>query len=69
MSSGSQPNTHDPEGLQAAVDQAIATCGGDMRSALSALIVANEYPEFEIGELMKAVSHAYARGRFDTYSG
>jgi hypothetical protein len=69
MPSGSQPNTQDPEGLEAAVDQAIATCGGDMRSTVRALIVANEYLESEIGELMKAVSHAYARGRFHTYSG
>jgi hypothetical protein len=51
------------------VDQAIAACGGDMRSAIRALIVANEYLETEVGELMKAVSHAYARGRFQTYSG
>jgi hypothetical protein len=32
-------------------------------------IVANEYLETEVGELMKVVSHAYARGRFHTYSG
>jgi hypothetical protein len=25
--------------------------------------------EFEVGELMMAVSHAYVRGRFQTYSG
>ena len=54
---------------EAAVDQAIAACGGNMRSTIRALIVANEYLESEVGELMKAVSHAYARGRFQTYSG
>ena len=69
MPSGSQPNTQDPEGLEAAVDQAIAACGGDMRSTIRALIVANEFLESEVGELMKAVSHAYVRGRFQTYSG
>ena len=53
----------------AAVDQAIAACGGDTRATIRALIVANDYLESEIGELMKAVSHAYARGRFQTYSG
>jgi hypothetical protein len=47
----------------------IAACGGDMRSAIRALIVANDYLETEVGELMKAVSHAYVRGRFQTYSG
>jgi hypothetical protein len=40
-----------------------------MRSAIRALIVANEYLESEVNELMKAVSHAYVRGRFQTYSG
>ena len=69
MSSGPQPNTQDADGLEAAVDQAIATCGGDMRSTIRALMVANEYLETEVGELMKAVSHAYVRGRFQTYSG
>ena len=69
MSSGSQPNTQDADGLEAAVDQAIEACGGDMRSTIRALIVANEYLETEVGELMKAVSRAFVRGRFDTYSG
>jgi hypothetical protein len=69
MSSSSQANTGDHDGLEAAVDQAISACGGDLRSAVRALIVANEYLETEVGELMKAVSHAYARGRFQSYSG
>ena len=57
------------ERLDAAANQAIAACGGDMRSTIRALIVANEYLETEVGELMKAVSHAFVRGRFQTYSG
>ena len=69
MSSRLQANTQDADGLEAAVDQAIAACGGDMRSAIRALIVANDYLESEVSELMKAVSHAYVRGRFQTYSG
>ena len=69
MSSSSQPNTEGGDGLEAAVDQAISACGGDMRSTIRALIVANEYLESEVTELMKAVSHAYARGRFQSYSG
>src|SRR3954469_1756425 len=69
MSSRSQPDTEGDDGLEAAVDQAIAACGGDMRSAIRALIVANDYLETEVSELMKAVSHAYARGRFQSYSG
>ncbi|UFZ06316.1 hypothetical protein LQG66_08450 [Bradyrhizobium ontarionense] len=55
--------------LEAAVDQAVAACGGDLRATIRALIVANDYLETEVGELMKAVSHAYARGRFHSYSG
>ena len=69
MFSSPQRNTDDDDGLEAAVDQAIAACGGDMRSTIRALIVANEYLENEVGELMKAVSRAYARGRFQAYSG
>ena len=69
MSSSSQPNTEDHDGLEGAVDHAISACGGDMRSTIRALIVANDYLETEVSELMKAVSHAYARGRFQSYSG
>jgi hypothetical protein len=59
----------DAEQLDAATDQAIAACGGDARAAVKALIVANEFLESEASELMRAVSQAYARGRFKTYSG
>jgi hypothetical protein len=69
MSSESQPNAQDADELETAIDQAIATCGGDLRATIRALIVANNYLESEVGELMKAVSHAYVRGRFHTYSG
>ncbi|MEN3347795.1 MAG: hypothetical protein V7632_1430 [Bradyrhizobium sp.] len=67
--SAAQPQLDDDNGLEAAVDQAISACGGDMRAAIRALIVANEFLENEVSELMKAVSHAYARGRFQSYSG
>jgi hypothetical protein len=36
---------------------------------VKALIVANEFLETEVCELMQAGSHAYARGRFETYTG
>jgi hypothetical protein len=42
---------------------------GDVRDALKALIVANEFLESVVCELMPAVSHAYLRGRFKTYAG
>ena len=69
MSSSSQPSPEPDDGLEAAVDQAISACDGDLRATIRALIVANDYLETEVGELMKAVSHAYARGRFNSYSG
>jgi hypothetical protein len=59
----------DADQLEAATDQAIAACGGNAREAVRALIVANEFLESEVCELMQAVSHAYARGRFKTYTG
>lgn len=68
MSSVLKPNEQD-DGLEAAVDQAIALCGGDQRATVRALIVANNLLESEIAELKKAVSHAYTRGRFRTYTG
>ena len=69
MSSGPQPNTTDADELEIAIDQAIAACDGDQRATIRALIVVNNYLEIEVSELMKAVSHAYVRGRFQTYSG
>jgi hypothetical protein len=59
----------DGDRLEAAADQAIAACGGDARDALKAMIVANEFLESEVCELMQAVSHAYRRGRFKPYNG
>ncbi|MDP1585844.1 MAG: hypothetical protein Q8M18_20700 [Bradyrhizobium sp.] len=69
MSASTPASAEEDNGLEEAVDQAIAACGGDMRSTIRALIVANQYLEDEAAELMKAVSHAYTRGRFNTYSG
>jgi hypothetical protein len=64
----SQPAS-EPDRLEVATDQAIAACGGDARDAVKALIMANEFLESEVCELMQAVSHAYKRGRFKTYTG
>ena len=68
MSSVSKPNEQD-DGLEAAIEQAIAVCDGDPRAAVRALIVANNLLESEVADLKKAVSHAYTRGRFRTYAG
>lgn len=64
-----RPESDDDDGLEAAVDQAISACGGELRATIRALIVANEFLENEVGELMKAVAQAHSRGRFKTYSG
>jgi hypothetical protein len=69
MPLSSQANSNEESELEIAIDQAIAACDGDLRATIRALIVANNFLESEIGELMKAVSHAYARGRFHAYSG
>jgi hypothetical protein len=69
MSSLPSASTEDIDTLEAAVDEAIAACGDDMRATIRALIVANDYLENEVSELMRAVSRAYVRGRFNTYSG
>lgn len=55
MSSGSQPNPQDADELETAVDQPIATCDGDMRATIRALIVANEFLESEVGDQIRHV--------------
>jgi hypothetical protein len=69
MSSSPKPNVPDDDELEAEVEEAITACDGDLRATIRALIIANRYLECEVGELMKAVSHAYVRGRFNSYSG
>ena len=68
MSSDPQAKIEEDD-LEGAIDQAIAACDGDVRATIGALIVANNFLESEVSELMKAVSHAYTRGRFQSYSG
>jgi hypothetical protein len=70
MPQSAAPNPQaDADRLEVATDQAIAACGGDVRAALKAMIVANEFLESEVCELRQAVSQAYARGRFKPYNG
>jgi hypothetical protein len=46
-----------------ACDQAIEMCGGSVRGAIKALIMANEYLEAELRETQAAMSSGYARGK------
>ena len=57
------PEQSDTDQLEAAADQAIATCGGDAREAVKALIVANHFLETELDKLRAAASTGYARGK------
>jgi hypothetical protein len=58
-------STPEPDRLEVATDEAIAACGGDARDAVRVLIVANEFLEAQVRELQAAVSHGYARGKFE----
>ncbi|MBZ9892307.1 hypothetical protein LB559_30720 [Mesorhizobium sp. BR1-1-3] len=45
-----------------AADQAIATCGGDAREAVKALLVTNASLEREVALWAPAVSYGFSRG-------
>ena len=49
--------------LEAEVDEAIRMCGGDVRAALRATLVANAYLDAEVERLTEAISTGFARGR------
>jgi hypothetical protein len=49
--------------VEAEVAEAIATCGGDVRAALRATLIANAYLEAEIERLTQAIATGFARGR------
>ena len=51
------------ETLEQEVDQAIEACGGDIRAALRAALVANSFLLAEIEQLMLAVSRGFTRGQ------
>ncbi|EGP09867.1 hypothetical protein [Afipia clevelandensis] len=59
LASGPLPES---ERLDMAADQAIAACGGDLRSTIRALILANEFLEYELCEMFKAVTNG-TRGK------
>ena len=64
MSDPALPAPSEPEPaavLEAEVDQAIATCGGDARAAVRVLLVANAYLERENERIQQAISAGYSR--------
>jgi replication-associated recombination protein RarA len=46
-----------------AIDEIVATCNGDIRGALKALMLVNEHLEAELQQLYAAVSHSAAGER------
>jgi hypothetical protein len=48
----------DWDAYEAAVDDAIATCDGDLRGALKALIIVNEYLERDLNAALALVTAA-----------
>jgi hypothetical protein len=49
---------------EAAIDEIVASCNGDMRGALQALLLVNEQLEAELAQLYAAVIHtgSFRRG-------
>jgi hypothetical protein len=65
LPTASQPTTaadNPTADLEASVDEVIALCDGDMRTAIRSLFVANAYLEEETDRLREAVSLGYVRG-------
>ncbi len=54
---------HEPaDDLEAAVNAAIATCDGDLRATVRALVVANRFLHARVEKLESLCSSGYARG-------
>jgi hypothetical protein len=49
--------------LEATVDAAIATCDGDLRATVRALVVANQFLHAQVARLESLCSSGYARGK------
>ena len=62
MSADPKP-LQDPDPLEAAADQVIAVCDGDVRAAVCALIVAKGLLEVELNDVYAATAKGFARGR------
>jgi hypothetical protein len=58
-----KPASEAPDPVDAAIEQAIAICDGDVRAALRAALVANSFLMDEVERLTRAASFGFARGR------
>jgi hypothetical protein len=59
-----EPAPDAPDPLEAAVEQAIAICDGDVRAALRAALVYNEFLERKLETMRGMISSGYTRGKF-----
>jgi len=58
------------ERLDIACDQAITACDGDMRATIRALILANEFLEYEMAtQISRGYTRGLRKGRFGYYNG
>jgi hypothetical protein len=51
-----------PDQFESSCDELIALCGGDARSAVKALLIANAFLEVELALTKVAVSYGYSKG-------
>jgi hypothetical protein len=51
------------EALEREVNEAIVICGGEVRAALRAALIANSFLAAEVERLTQAVSFGFTRGR------
>jgi hypothetical protein len=58
-----EPASDAPDSLEAAVEQAIAICDGNVRAALRAALGANSFLMDEVERLTRAASFGFARGK------
>ncbi len=57
------PQRDESDNLEVAVAQAIEACGGDMRAALKAALIAMTMMERELSDVYASISHGFARGK------
>ena len=57
------PSPNAAEKPEREVDEAIALCGGDVRAALRATLVANAFLDAEVERLTRAVSRGFTRSK------
>jgi hypothetical protein len=58
-----QQEAETPVDFDAETDEAIALCGGDVRAALKATLIANAFLEKQIETITEMLSAGYGRGQ------